>query len=218
MGLKENLIEVESRIVQACESAGRSRDSVTLVAVTKTVPAEVLRQAYDLGLRVFGENRLQEAIPKLESLPSDIEWHFIGHLQSNKAKRVAQLFEVIQTVCSEAQLKEIVKAERPIDVLIEVNVGEEPQKSGILPVNLAGFVERVLQYEHIRLKGLMTVGPNLDDSEAMRPYFRRMREWNAEIGGSWLSMGMSSDLDVAIQEGATHVRVGTALFGSRRNN
>lgn len=218
MGLKENLASVEARISEACASAGRPRESVTLVAVSKTVPAQVLQEAYDLGLRVFGENRLQEAIPKLEVLPKDIEWHFIGHLQSNKAKRAAQLFDVIQTVCSEGQLKEIEKAERPIEVLIEVNVGEEPQKSGILPVNLAGFVERVLQYEHIRLKGLMTVGPNLEDSEAMRPYFRRMREWNAEIGGTWLSMGMSSDLDVAIQEGATHVRVGTALFGSRRNN
>jgi len=215
VSLKENFAEIQTRIERACASIDRNPSDVTLIAVTKTVSIEQIQMAYDVGIRHFGESKLQEAIPKIEALPKDIVWHFIGHLQSNKAKRVAQLFPVVQTLSSESQLKEIEKAETAIDGLIEVNIAEEPQKSGVSPVNLAGFLERVLQYEHVRFRGLMTVGPFLDRPEGMRPFFRRMREMNEQFGGQWLSMGMSGDFEVGIQEGATHVRVGSALFGAR---
>lgn len=199
----------------ACESVGRDPASVTLIAVSKTHPADAIREAYDHGLRHFGESRLQELEPKAAALPADITWHFIGHLQSNKAKRVAAQASAIHTLFNAGQLREIEKAGHPIDGLIEVNIAEEPQKSGLLLSGIDDFTRTLLDCKQILFRGLMTIGPALDEMEQMRPYFCRMREVNERIGGQWLSMGMSHDFEVAIQEGSTHVRIGTALFGAR---
>lgn len=213
--LSYNLSTVRERIVRAAESVGRDPAEVTLVAVSKTVPVDSVREAYDLGLRVFGESRLQEALPKMTALPSDIEWHFVGKLQSNKAKIAAETFDVIQTLENERQLREIAKSDRVVQGLIEVNIAEEPQKSGISAKLLGEFQKSVLQCRQLQFRGLMTIGPAHQNAEQARPFFRTMRELLDRMGGGWLSMGMSSDLEVAIQEGSTHVRIGTALFGER---
>jgi pyridoxal phosphate enzyme (YggS family) len=215
MSVGQRLREVNDRITRACESCGRDPASVTLIAVTKTVTVDGVRAAYDLGHRVFGENRLQEALPKIEALPEDAEWHFIGRLQSNKAKAVARFFNAIHTLESEGQLREIAKVQGVVDGLIELNLASEPQKSGILREALDRTVRRVLECENVRFQGLMTVGPLSSDPEGNRPLFRQMSELGREVGAKWLSMGMSADLEVAIQEGSTHVRVGTAIFGER---
>ena len=213
--MRSRFNEIRTRVQIACESAGRDPDEVTLIAVSKTHPLEAILEAYDLGHRHFGESKLQEALPKIEGAPEDIIWHFIGNLQSNKAKRIAEVFDVIHTVWKPSHLVEIDKTGRPSDVLIEVNIANEPQKAGISQESLDEFRETLLQYGSVQFRGLMTIGPALDDAESMRPYFRQLREANERVGGEWLSMGMSSDFEVAIQEGATHIRVGTALFGAR---
>jgi len=215
MSLQENLAEIEERIVSAASSAGRSREEITLIAVSKTVDIELLRDAYELGIREFGESRLQEALPKIAALPADVRWHFVGALQSNKARRTAENFSLIHSLGTASALGEIAKAQTNAEVLIEVNIGEESQKSGIFPKLLDEFAKTVLHCDQVHLRGLMTVGP-AEEPEAMRPYFRKMREMKEALGLPILSMGMSSDFDVAIQEGATHIRVGTALFGARR--
>jgi len=212
--VRARLKAIQDRIERACETVGRDPALVTLIAVSKTRPADSIRAMYDLGHRVFGESRLQEAIPKIEALTGDIEWHFIGKLQSNKAKKATEYFRAIHTIESESQLKELAKG-RPIDGLVEVNIGEEPQKSGIAPEMLDDFLKIVLQYDQVKFRGLMAIGPAHPNAEAMRPYFQRMFRLNERVQGEWLSIGMSQDFDVAIQEGATHVRVGTALFGER---
>lgn len=212
--MRARLKAIQDRIERACETVGRDPALVTLIAVSKTHPADSIRAMYDLGHRVFGESRLQEAIPKIEALPGDIEWHFIGKLQSNKAKKATEYFRAILTIESESQLKELAKG-RPIDGLVEVNIGEEPQKSGIAPEMLDDFLKIVLQYDQVKFRGLMAIGPAHPNAEAMRPYFQRMFRLNERVQGEWLSIGMSQDFDVAIQEGATHVRIGSALFGGR---
>ncbi len=214
-GLAGRLQEVEARIEAACRDAGRARSDVTLVAVSKTVPVEGLLAAYELGVRDFGESRLQEATPKVQALPSDVVWHFVGRLQSNKARKVAGLFSALHTIESESQLREIAKANRTIDALVEVNVAEEARKGGVFPEALDNAVAMVAHYPGVRFRGLMTIGPLSSDPELSRPVFRRLKELGERVGAEWLSMGMSQDLHVAIQEGATHVRVGTALFGER---
>ena len=161
-------------------------------------------------------NRLQEAIPKIEALPGDITWHYIGKLQSNKAKKAAQYFPDIHTLETEGQLKEIEKQSNQASGLIELNLSSEAQKSGISGKMLDDFHTAVLECNHVRFRGLMTVGPNLEDPEGMRPYFKELRRLGEQVGAEWLSMGMSGDFEVAIQEGATHVRVGSAIFGSRK--
>ncbi|HVT14444.1 MAG TPA: YggS family pyridoxal phosphate-dependent enzyme [Fimbriimonadaceae bacterium] len=213
--MKRRLASIRERMARACDSVGRDPDSVTLVAVSKTHPADAIREAYDLGLREFGESRVQEAIPKIESLPNDIVWHFVGHLQSNKAKKAGQYFDVIHTLDSADQLKELQKANRRIDALIEVNIAKEPQKHGIFAERLDDFRKEVIHYQQVHFRGLMTIGPALGEQEKMRPFFKSLRLLNERIGGDWLSMGMSGDFEVAIQEGSTHIRVGTALFGER---
>ena len=213
--MRNRLRDVRQRITRACESVSRDPASITLVAVSKNHSAEAIREAYDLGLRHFGESRIQEAIPKIESLPNDITWHFVGHLQSNKAKRAAGYFDVIHTIDSLDQLRQIQKAGRTIDALIEVNIAQESQKHGIFTEQLDGLRKDVIHYDHVHFRGLMTVGPALDEPEKMRPFFRAVRLLNERIRGDWLSMGMSGDFEVAIQEGSTHIRVGTALFGER---
>lgn len=213
--LERNLFDIQKKIAQAAESVGRSDSDVTLVAVSKTVSVENIRFLYDLGVRDFGESKLQEAIPKIQTLPEDIIWHFIGHLQSNKARKVAELFSVIHTIASESQLRELEKSSLVRDVFIEINIAQESNKSGISVNLLDVFKEKLLQCKGTRFRGLMTIGPALPDAEAMRSYFKEMNRLNQLAGGTWLSMGMSGDFDVAIQEGATHVRVGSALFGAR---
>lgn len=215
MDIASRLDRIRERIEIAARSVGRDPSEVTLIAVSKTVDVEAIQSAYDVGQRHFGESRLQEALPKIEALPTDIVWHFIGKLQSNKAKRAAMSFAVIHTLESDSQLRELAKAGREVDGLIEVNIADEPQKSGISAKNLEAFANSGLQYPSVHLRGLMTIGPPLQDPEAMRPFFRELRMLGERIGGQWLSMGMSDDFEVAIQEGATHVRVGTAIFGSR---
>lgn len=203
------------RVEKAALSVGRRPEEVTVVAVTKSVPSDLVMAAYDAGCRVFGESRFQEALPKLAQLPSDAEWHFIGKLQSNKVRKVVDRFRVIHTLDSPSQLRELAKLTTPIDALIEVNVAKEPQKAGVFPEDLDEFWDLASQCRGVRVRGLMTVGPNLGSADAMRPYFSALRKLAERFGFEWLSMGMSSDFDVAIQEGATHVRVGSAIFGDR---
>jgi pyridoxal phosphate enzyme (YggS family) len=215
VSLPENLRSLNERIARACESVGRDPAEVTLVAVTKTHSPEVIREAYDLGLRDFGENRLQEAQPKIDALPEDIVWHFIGHLQSNKVRKIAALFSVVHSFDSVSQLQELEKTTGLVDGLIAVNLSKEPQKSGVSPPDLDVYATRLINSTSVRFQGLMTVGPALADPQGMRPYFQALREANRRLGGKWLSMGMSGDFEVAVQEGATHIRIGSALFGSR---
>jgi pyridoxal phosphate enzyme (YggS family) len=213
--MQARLNDLQARIREVAESAGRDPASVTLIAVSKTRTIPELQAAYDLGLRHFGESKVQEAIPKVEALPDDITWHFIGHLQSNKARKCAEYFSVIHSLSSEGQLKEIEKGSKTVDGLIEINIAQEPQKSGILPSDLDHFGTSALQYKRTQIRGLMTIGPQVDNPEEMRPWFRTLANLGASVGSGWKSMGMSSDFEVAIQEGASHIRVGTALFGER---
>lgn len=214
MGIRARLEQLNRQIEDASRDAGREGD-VTLIAVSKNFPVEAIQEAYDAGQRHFGESRLQDALPKIEVLPKDIVWHFVGKLQSNKAKRIAERFDVIHTLENERQVAEIAKTGRKIQGFIEVNIAEEAQKSGIFPRQLDEVTQFVLDCPYIQLCGLMTVGPAQPNAEAMRPYFAEMRRLAKERNLSQLSMGMSNDFDVAIQEGATHVRIGTALFGAR---
>jgi pyridoxal phosphate enzyme (YggS family) len=210
-----SLRAVQDRIARACESVGRDPASVTLVAVTKTVSVDGIKAVYDQGHRTFGENRLQEALPKIEALPEDIEWHFVGRLQSNKARAVAEAFPVVHTLENERQLAEIGRSSRQIDGLVQLNLAAEAQKAGILSENLDKTIRLVQQCSNVRFRGLMTIGPLTSDPEGNRPLFRQMSELGRRVGAQWLSMGMSTDLEAAIQEGSTHVRVGTAIFGER---
>lgn len=216
--LYENYMRIQERIAEACAKSGRKSSEVTLVAVTKSVlPSDIL-ELYDLGQRDFGESRLQEALPKIESLPTDIDWHFIGRLQSNKAKRIGNCFSAIHTLESTSQLAELDKIDRSLDVCIEVNIARETQKGGIFPEVLDEFVSSVLNSNKLRLRGLMTIGPFDASQDDKRRIFRDLRALAARLPNwQWLSMGMSDDFEVAIQEGSTHVRVGSALFGERAN-
>ncbi len=215
MSIAAALQRIHDRIDRAAGEVGRASSEVTLIGVTKTVGVEAIQEAYDLGLRDFGESRLQEALPKMEALPDDICWHFIGALQSNKAKRIGERFALVHSVSTDSALVELAKVTGPPEVLIEVNIADEQQKSGISPKSLDEYATRVLHCDQVHLRGLMTVGPALEP-EAMQPYFREMRRLKEQLGLPILSMGMSSDFDVAVKEGATHIRVGNALFGARR--
>jgi len=216
MTIAARLRTIEDRLARAAESVGRDPAGITLIAVSKGQPIESLREVYDAGQRHFGESRLQEALPKIVALPPDVVWHFMGRLQSNKARRIAEVFPMIHTLENGRQLAEIARGTTTISGLIEINIAEEPQKVGISPNLLDSYAQEVLNCRQVNGKGLMTVGPAVEASEAMRPYFRRMRELAAGLSGcNWLSMGMSHDFEVAIQEGSTHIRIGTALFGTR---
>ena len=194
-----------------------SRDpaSITLIAVSKTQPIDNVRKLYDIGHREFGESRLQELLPKAEALPKDIVWHYIGKLQSNKIRKAAEICSVLHTIDSESQIREFSKFSKRIDVLIEVNIANEEQKSGIFAKSLDVLHQSVIQSDQAKFRGLMTIGPIVREAEDSRPYFAELRRLNEHLGGDWLSMGMSKDFGVAIQEGATHIRVGTSLFGER---
>jgi pyridoxal phosphate enzyme (YggS family) len=217
MTVRERLEQVEERIGRAAARSGRKRAEITLVAVTKKFPAETIREAWDCGLRVFGENYVQEfegKFPALRDLEG-AEFHLIGHLQSNKTKPAVELFQVIETVDSEKLARRLDGGGKKLEVMIEVKLSPEESKSGGDPAALAGLVQAIRACPNLQLTGLMTMPPWSSDPEATRPYFRKLAELAREHGLEKLSMGMSHDLEAAIEEGATHIRVGTALFGPR---
>lgn len=218
--LRDRIEEVEARIRAAARRAGRRREEIALVAVTKTFPAAAITGAYALGLRDFGENYVQEFEAKAPPAPlPGARFHLIGHLQANKSNRAAELFDVIQTVDSVRLARRLNDAPRrraqPLQVLIEVRLSEEPAKTGAEPEQVPALASTLATLPNLRLTGLMTMPPWSDDPETSRPFFRRLRALAASLGLPQLSMGMSQDFEVAIEEGATIVRVGTALFGSR---
>ena len=225
--LKDQLQEVEKRIQAACDRAGRKREEVTLIAVSKTKPVETLQEAYDLGVRMFGENKVQELTAKYEALPKDIHWHMIGHLQTNKVKYIIDKAELIHSVDSlklaETIEKEAAKHDLIADILVEVNVAEEESKFGMKMEEVIPFVEKVSAFPHVRVRGLMTIAPFVEDPEENRSIFADLHKLYIDIKKknhdndtvSVLSMGMTNDYEVAIEEGATMVRVGTGIFGAR---
>jgi len=225
MDLAANLENVRRRIAVACARAGRNPAEVTLLAVSKGQPPEVVRAAADLGLTLFGENKVQEARAKIPLCPSRLRWHLVGHLQSNKAREAVHWFEMIQSVDSLALAAELQKqadkAAKTVPVLIEVNVAGESSKFGYRPEALLAELTALNTFPRLELHGLMTLAPWTPDPEKVRPVFQRLRELKTEceqrLGASLahLSMGMSGDFEVAIEEGATLVRIGTALFGPR---
>lgn len=221
--IEQRVAEVRARIEAAARRAGRDPGEVTLIAVTKVFPAEAIRAAYAAGLRHFGENYVQEFERKRPAV-ADLAgacFHLIGHLQSNKARRAVQAFDFIQTVDSARLARRLddavaeLKPDARLPVMIEVKLSPEETKSGVAPEELGALVEAVRACSHLELRGLMTMPPFSDDPEDARPYFRRLRELASQFGLPELSMGMSQDFEVAIEEGATHVRIGTALFGPR---
>jgi PLP dependent protein len=216
--LNERLAQVEERILNAAHRAGRKREEITLIAVTKKFPAEVTREAYELGMRCFGENYVQEFERKHPSLTdlAGAEFHLIGHLQSNKSRIAGDLFQVIETVDSEKLAKRLDQLNRPLEVMIEVKLSHEESKEGAAPESLPALIAAIRDCPNLRLTGLMTMPPWCDDPEITRPYFRQLASLAREHGLPKLSMGMSHDLEAAIEEGSTHVRVGTALFGPRK--
>ena len=226
MSLAENLDLIQQRIRAACERAGRAPDSVTLLAVSKTHPPETIREAADCGQWLFGENKIQEAKAKIPLCPGKCRWHFIGHLQSNKIRDAVELFEMIQGVDSLALAREISKrceqASKRMPILLEVNVAGEASKFGCKPEQLMAEFNELNALPKIEIHGLMAIPPYTTDPEKARPYFRRLRELKERaesvLGAPLphLSMGMSGDFEIAIEEGATLVRIGTALFGPRR--
>lgn len=215
--LRERVAGVEARIHEAAARARRDPAEITLVAVTKIFPAEAVREAWELGLRVFGENYVQEFEEKRAELPhlEGARFHLIGHLQSNKARKAAELFDAIQTVDSAKLARRLDEAGKPLDVMLEVKLSGEQAKSGAAPEDLPALIDAVAACRNLRLLGLMTMPPWSEDPERSRPYFRRLRQLAERHGLRELSMGMSHDLEAAIEEGATFVRVGTALFGRR---
>jgi pyridoxal phosphate enzyme (YggS family) len=217
--LKARLEEVEERMARAAGRAGRRREDIALIAVTKMFPAEAICEAYSLGLRLFGENYVQEFEGKHAEVANlqGAAFHLIGHLQSNKARRAAELFQAVQTVDSAKLARRLNEAAaHPLEVMIEVKLSEEGSKSGAAPEQVPETIEAIQSCPKLRLTGLMTMPPWTEDPELSRPYFRRLRELGERHRLPKLSMGMSHDFETAIEEGATHVRVGTALFGERR--
>ena len=221
--LEANLRRIRQAITRSAERAGRDPGDVVLVAVTKTLPVERIREAIRLGLTKLGENRVQEALPKIEEIgPADVDWHLIGHLQTNKVKFIEGRFRMVQSIDSVGLAEALdQRLESPLDVLIEVNVAEEPQKTGALPTDLSAVAHAVNGAQHLRLRGLMTVAPMVADAEQVRPVFRGLRSLrdttSQQLGMPLdiLSMGMTDDYPIAIEEGATMLRLGRALFGSR---
>lgn len=234
MSIAENITSIRGRIAKAAQQVGRKADEITLMAVSKTFPAERIREAYAAGQRLFGENRVQEFAEKATALRdlSGADWHMIGHLQSNKAAAAVNLFGAVDSVDSLRLARKLDAAARQagkmLAVLVEVNVGGEAVKSGVAPAS--GELEEILQgaaeLEHLEIRGLMTIPPFTGDAEGARPYFRRLRELRDEILSrrlsrvrmEVLSMGMSHDFEVAVEEGSTCVRLGTAVFGERGAN
>ena len=228
--LKENLQNVEKNIELACKKANRNRGEVTLIAVSKTTPVEMLSEIYSEGIREFGENKVQEMCEKYEVMNKDIHWHMIGHLQTNKVKYIVDKATLIHSVDSLHLAKEIqkqaVKKDVICHILIEVNIAEEDSKFGIKKEDTIELVREISKLDHIKIDGLMTIAPYVSDPEDNRIYFRGIKDLSVDIDNEnidnvnmdILSMGMTGDYTVAIEEGATHIRVGTGIFGERNYN
>jgi pyridoxal phosphate enzyme (YggS family) len=228
--IRDRVTAVRERITRAAERVSRTPDEITLVAVSKTHPAEAVREAFAAGVRVFGENRVQEAEPKIGSTTdlagSGLRWHLVGHLQSNKARRAAGLFDLVQSVDSLDLATRLAGLgagrRRPVRALVQVDLAGEETKFGLPEAELLPTLEALRGLEGISIEGLMVLPPLFEDPEAARPFFRRLRELRDRaaaadlLAARELSMGMSHDLEVAVEEGATMVRVGTAIFGERR--
>jgi len=226
--IQDNIARVEERIAAACRRSGRQREAIKLVAVSKTHPPELIRAAFAAGLRDFGENRVQEAKAKRPELADlGATWHLMGHLQSNKARAARELFHWVHSLDSLRLAERLAQAADPggarLPVLIEVNLGEETSKAGVRTGEVAALAEQIAPLETLELRGLMVIPPFLESPEDVRPYFRQLRALAGEIESRnlpqvsmrELSMGMSHDFEVAIEEGATMVRIGTAIFGER---
>lgn len=226
--VRENLEEVRRRIVEACRRVGRDPGEVTLIAVSKTKPVPMLSEAYDAGARDFGENKVQEIVAKAPQLPEDIRWHMIGHLQRNKVHQVVGRAVLIHSVDS-LRLAEQIEAEAKkqgteVDILLEVNVAEEESKFGFRLEEVEEAIRNISRLSHVHIQGLMTIAPFVENSEENRPIFKKLYEFAVDIGKKnidnvntgVLSMGMTGDYEVAIEEGATMVRVGTGIFGARQ--
>ncbi len=225
--VRENLEEVNSRILAACKRVGRNPEEVTLIAVSKTKPAAMISEAYSVGIRDFGENKVQELCEKYLALPEDIRWHMIGHLQRNKVKQVIDKAVLIHSVDSlrlaEQIQEEAARKDLVADILLEVNVAEEESKYGFKLEEAEHAILEIARLPHVRLKGLMTIAPFVENSEENRPVFKKLRQFYVDmqsknidnVNMNTLSMGMTGDYEVAIEEGATLVRVGTGIFGTR---
>ena len=226
--LADNYDLVQENIINACRDCGRDPGEVTLIAVSKTKPVNMLQEIYDHGCRHFGENKVQELVEKYEVLPKDIKWHMIGHLQRNKVKYIVDKAALIHSVDSlrlaEEISKEAIKRQVEADILIEVNVAEEESKFGTVLNEAEELIRQAAKLPGIHIKGLMTIAPYVEDPEENRQYFAQLRQLSVDIGGKnidnvsmdFLSMGMSGDYQVAVSEGATYVRVGTGIFGERQ--
>lgn len=230
MSVCENYKEVDERVRRACEKSGRKREDVTLIAVSKTKPISMIEELYAMGVRDFGENKVQEMTAKEDALPKDIRWHMIGHLQRNKVKYIADKAEMIHSVDSvrlaEEINKEALKKDCTVSVLIEVNVAKEESKYGVLPEETEKLVEEISKFSNISVQGLMTIAPYVENPEENRNIFRKLKNLSVDIerkkfnnvSMNVLSMGMTGDYEVAVEEGATHIRVGTGIFGERDYN
>ena len=225
--LKDNLFDVEQRIQAACDRAGRDRSEVTLIAVSKTKPESDLQEIYDQGIRDFGENKVQELCRKIENMPKDIKWHMIGHLQRNKVKYIVDQVELIHSVDSFRLAEEInIQAKKKgivVPILVEVNIAQEESKFGVSKEDAIELVKQIAALDGVQIKGLMTIAPYVVDSEENRGYFRKIKDLSVDIENEnidnvcmdIISMGMTGDFEVAIEEGSTMVRVGTGIFGER---
>ncbi|MFR2773000.1 MAG: YggS family pyridoxal phosphate-dependent enzyme [Clostridium sp.] len=228
--IKENLEEVREKIRQACQRSGRREEDVTLISVSKTKPVEMLKEAYEAGSRDFGENRVQEIMEKYGQMPEDVRWHMIGHLQKNKVRQVidkAVLIHSVDTVELAEQIeKDAAKRDLTVDILLEVNVAEEESKFGFRTEEVEAAVMKIKEFPHVHIKGLMTIAPFVSNSEDNREVFKKLYQLYVDIRSknidnvnmSVLSMGMTGDYEVAVEEGATMIRVGTGIFGSRTRN
>lgn len=228
MSIADNLNAIMNRIAAAARRSGRDPSSIKLVVVTKTIDPERIQEAVSAGATILGENRVQEAKEKIEKLGKIASWHLIGHLQTNKAKYAVKLFDLIHSVDSLELARELDKQAAKIgkkqDVLIEVSIAGEASKAGVAKQGALALVQEAAKLKNVSIKGLMTIPPFLDDPEAVRPYFRMLKELAADLANKnipgvslhELSMGMSGDFEVAVEEGATMVRVGTAIFGERK--
>ncbi len=226
--IRENLDNVRKNIAETCRRSGRDTEEVTLIAVSKTMPVEDLKAAYESGVRDFGENKVQELLDKIPQMPPDVRWHMIGHLQRNKVKYIVDKVCLIHSVDSlrlaEEISREAVKRNITVNILVEVNVASEESKFGAVPGEAAALVGEIARLPGISIKGLMAIAPFVEDAEDNRIYFRNLKQLSVDIlrqnadnisVGSVLSMGMTGDYEVAVEEGAGYVRVGTGIFGKR---
>lgn len=225
--IKENLAEVEEKIKKACERAGRGRDEVTLIAVSKTKPVEMIREAMETGIITFGENKVQELLEKQEILTEPLDWHLIGHLQRNKVRQIVGRVKRIHSVDSlrlaEQIQRDFEKKNEIANILVEVNMAKEESKFGLMPEETEEIIRKIATFPNIKIQGLMTIAPFVENPEENRIYFRNLHKLLVDINNKnidnvnmgELSMGMTGDYEVAVEEGATYVRVGTGIFGNR---